>query len=216
MFRNYQNLADNYRPNNLQCAFQRDRKTSKLAPLEASQPYEEYNIKGELIGYYWRLGETVNLEFNIDGEITVASDTIVYRTSGKAPDEYTAGTIGTRILNVIDFRSWTCVGVTDHDLYDTYEWVEDNEFTYDVQGKTTYIPADNYLKDKHVEVALYNFRMEPIVKKTYAGKSTIIFDIDSELAKKLPRGIYYCSVDVIDRESTINIFDPNDCQLSIK
>ena len=67
MFLNYQNIANSY-PNNLVNAFPSCDICSKLNPLEASKPYEEYNIKGDLIGYFWRYGETLNLEFDIDGE----------------------------------------------------------------------------------------------------------------------------------------------------
>ena len=36
-----------------------------------SIPYEDYDVDGNLIGYYWHYGDTVELNFIIDGEITL-------------------------------------------------------------------------------------------------------------------------------------------------
>ena len=44
MFLNYQNIANSY-PNNLIESFPTLQTCSKLAPVEASRPYEEYNTK---------------------------------------------------------------------------------------------------------------------------------------------------------------------------
>lgn len=44
--------------------------TSKLKPVKPNKPYEKYNAEGELIGYYWYYGDTINLEFTIEGEVT--------------------------------------------------------------------------------------------------------------------------------------------------
>lgn len=34
------------------------------------EPYGDYNALGELTGYFWYYGETINLNFSIEGEIT--------------------------------------------------------------------------------------------------------------------------------------------------
>ena len=68
MFYNYQNISDAYTPNNLINAFPSYTKDSKLVSKEMSKPFEEYNTKGELTGYFWRYGETLNLEFNLGKE----------------------------------------------------------------------------------------------------------------------------------------------------
>lgn len=213
MFLNYQNLADNYMPNNLMRAFPKQHIDSKLCPVEASKPFEEYNTKGELTGYFWRYGETLNLEFNIDGEITVESDAIVIDTKGYGPSAETVGNIGRRCYNVIDLVSWTCTAVMDGE----YVWTKDEEFTYpDSSTRSVYISAEDYLKYKKVEVTIYNFRMEPICTKVYDASPKIIFHIDKELSKSLFRGIYYCSVVVFDDDVSFNIFDSTDCNLLVK
>ena len=212
MFLNYQNIANSY-PNNLVNAFPSCDICSKLNPLEASKPYEEYNIKGDLIGYFWRYGETLNLEFNIDGELTIESDAILFKKSGQVPTVRTMAKIGQRAYNIIDLKSWTCTAIEAGN----YIWEADTEFTYPVGAdRKVYIPAESYLKDKHVEVTLYNFRMEPICKKLYDAAPTIIFGIDKELSKKLVRGIYYCSVTVFNDEVAYKIFDTTDGSLLVK
>lgn len=213
MFLNYQNIADNYVPNNLINAFPSKTLPTKLDPCTAGKPYEEYNVKGELIGYFWRQGETLNLEFGIDGEITIEPDAIVYKTYGQCPTTRTMGKINQRAYNIVELRSWTCSAINGRE----YIWQEDAEFTYPLNSdRSVYLSAESYLADKQIEVTLYNFRMEPICKKLYDATPTIVFNIDKQLSSKLPKGIYYCSVQVFNSEVCFTIFDSNDCILSVK
>ena len=69
MFTNYQNLASSYIPNNLDNHLSTPCSYTKLNPCEMTKPYELYDAKGELEGYYWYYGNTINLDFTIDGEI---------------------------------------------------------------------------------------------------------------------------------------------------
>lgn len=213
MFLNYQNLADNYIPNNLINTYPHNISNSKLNPVDASKPYEEYNAKGELSGYFWRYGETLNLEFQLDGEITIESDAILLKSAGQTPTEKTIGKIGQRVYNIIDLRSWTCIAITD----ENYTWQEDKEFTYPLNSdKSVYVSAEDYLSDKQVEVTIYNFRMEPVVQKIYSGSSTIVFHIDNKLSKLLQKGIYYCKVTVFNSDVSQVVFDTTDCNLIVK
>ena len=215
MFLNYQGIADNYTPNNLICSFPVGKSYTKLDPINASKPYEEYNVKGELIGYYWHYGETLNLEFNIDGEITVENDAILFYNRGQTPNGATAGKVGQRAYNILDQRSWTCVSVSDVDKQ--YIWEEDSEFTYDESApKSIYISAEDYLKDKHLCVTIYNFRMEPVHTQTFNGSSKVILKITKDLSQLLKKGIYYCSLEVIDDEIRLPIFSSEDCILSVR
>lgn len=214
MFLNYHNIADNYTPNNLVCSFPVGKSYTKLDPIEASKPYEEYNAKGELIGYFWHYGETINLEFNIDGEITVESDAIIFTNRGEAPVLTTIAKVNQRAYNVIDLRSWTCTGVVN-DTY--YVWEEDAEFEFDESSATSiYVPAQYYLEDKFVKFTLYNFRFEPIHEESTKAGTSVVFEIDPELSKKLVKGVYYCSLDVYNKETVKTIFCPHDCTLLVK
>ena len=213
MFLNYHNIADNYTPNNLVCSFPVGKSYTKLAPVQASKPYEEYNAKGELIGYFWRYGETLNLEFNIEGEIAVESDAMVFVNSGDYPTISTQGFLNQRAYNIADLRSWTLTSIIDNN----YIWEEDEEFMYDEYSETCiYVSAEDFLADKNVDVTLYNFRMEPIHQETYKGTSKIIFPITQELSKTLKRGIYYCSLTVFNDEVRIPVFGSHDCTLLVK
>lgn len=213
MFLNYQNIAKNYVPNNLINAFPSKMNSSKLDPLDASKPFEEYNAKGELTGYFWRQGETLNLEFNIDGEITLEADAILLTAHGQTPTIQTMGKVGQKAYNIVDLKSWRCVGISSMQFI----WQEDEEFTYPLNSdRSVYISAADYLKDKEVEVTLYNFRMEPICKKVFAASPTIVFEIDRELSAALPKGIYHCSVTVFNKDVCYTVFDSNDCDLLVK
>ena len=213
MFLNYQNLADNYIPNNLINTYPHNISNSKLNPVDASKPYEEYDAKGELSGYFWHYGETLNLEFQLDGEITLESDAILLKSAGQTPTEQTVGKIGQRVYNIIDLRSWTCVAVVD----EKHTWQEDSEFTYPLNSdRSVYISAEDYLSDKQVEVTIYNFRMEPVVQKIYNGSSVIVFHIDKKLSALLQKGIYYCKVTLFNSDVSQVVFDTSDCNLIVK
>lgn len=215
MFKNYRDIAANYVPNNLVCSFNTPKSYTKLDPIQASKPYEEYNTKGELIGYSWYQGETLNLEFNIDGEIVVESDAIIFAAIAEIPTITTKGYVGQRAYNVVDMRSWTCV-VSDESM--GYAWEEDPEFEHDLENaaKKIYISAADYLSDKKLELRLLNFRFEPIHTQMFAGSSRIIFNIDKELSAKLLKGIYYCSLTVIGDSVRTPVFEARDCTLLVK
>lgn len=213
MFLNYQNIADNYTPNNLINAFPLKYKDSKLYPIDASKPFEEYNVKGELEGYFWRYGDTLNLEFNLDGEITLEGDAIVVTTPGVFPTVYTVGKVGQRFYNLFEMVSYSCIST----LGGKYYWEKDEVFTYPTSAeRTVYISAEDYLKDKNVEVVLYNFRMEPVHSEVFAGSPTVILTITKKLSESMVRGIYYCSVKVFSEKVSQTVFEPSDCKLLVK
>ena len=213
MFLNYQNIADNYVPNNLINAFPLRTVDSKLNPIDGSKPYEEYNVKGELEGYFWRYGDTLNLEFSLDGEVTLEGDAIIVNGVGQKPTLNTVGKVGQRLYNVSDFTSFTCIAVTSG----KYIWQEDETFTYPSGAeRKVYVSASDYLSDKKVEVTIYNFRLEPICQKVYPGSTTIVFPIDKELSESMPKGIYYCSLRVFTETTSMTAFEPTDCKLLVK
>lgn len=75
MFTNYQNLSENYIPNNLYQQLTKPCSYTKLDICDLTRPYELYDAKGELEGYYWYYGNNIVLEFNIEGDINeITSD----------------------------------------------------------------------------------------------------------------------------------------------
>lgn len=216
MFTNYQaELLEHYQPNNLVNSFSTPVFDSKLNSIDASKPYEEYNAKGELVGYSWSQGSTLNLDFSIEGEITVEPDAIISTTKGDTPDGIVVSVAGKRYYNLIDFRSWS-----SYIIDEKVAWIEDTEFKYPESGidlKSIYMPVTTYLKDKLVTVTLYNFRMEPVhTWHPVVNNSRVVCAIDKDLSSKLTRGVYYCSLVVENDTAKFTLFDSNDCLLLVK
>ena len=98
MFDTYKELPEGYVPNNikptdnLSCAY------PKLEPCRPTKPYEKYNAEGQLIGYYWYYGDEVNLEFNIDGEVTSLEDSTYIKL-----DEFLS--LKKAVIRLLDFRN---------------------------------------------------------------------------------------------------------------
>lgn len=220
MFDSYDNLQKNYIPDN----HKPKPSDCPIAPCRPKFPYEEYNAEGELVGYFWNYGDTITLQFNIDGFITVEDDAVIYSIANQEPTEHTPGKIGDRIYNIIDLKSWTCVGIEDrlvseHEVIESYIWVEDAEFTYPNSSlRNIYISADEYLKDKTAQVRLYNFRMEEIYVNTYEARNPVIVDINKELSDKMVKGVYYCSLTIYDKDNKLvaTLFNDKDCVLTVK
>lgn len=61
IFNNYDNLPSSYIPNNTS--------EQSLCVNKIIKPLEVYDIKGNLVGYCWNRGDTVNLGFNITGNV---------------------------------------------------------------------------------------------------------------------------------------------------
>ncbi len=216
MFTNYQTeLLNVYQPNNLMNTFHTPVSNSKLNPVDASKPFEEYDAKGKHVGYFWRQGETLNLEFSLEGEITVECDAFVRSTKGEEPGTLMAQRPGQKYYNIADMRSWYCYFDRNRTV-----WVEEEEFTYPETGSElqhVYMPAAEYLKDKSVVVTLFNFRMEPIHTWFPQVKdSRIVCTVDKELSSTITRGVYYCSVVVENTQVRFTLFDTHDCILVVK
>lgn len=71
MFKTFQNLSDCYIPDNMTCKSDIGKSYTKLDPVMSSRPYELYDSFGNVCGYFWYYGESVTLEFEIDGEVTL-------------------------------------------------------------------------------------------------------------------------------------------------
>lgn len=209
MFLNYHNIADNYVPNNLIKAYPTKCVPTKLDPIEASKPYEDYNAKGDLCGYFWHYGESVNLDFNLDGEITVESDAIILTIAGQDPSNI-EGKINQKAYNIIDLKSWTYNNTADG-------WKEDLEFTYPQDSdRSVYMDASTFLSDKSVKVTFYDFRHAIIHEQTFEGKSNVVVTITPELSQKFKKGIYYCTVEVFNAFVNMKVFDTTDGHLLVK
>lgn len=71
MFDNYQNISDMYIPSNRPTCPPPEKCCPNLDPCKPTRPYyADYDVEGNLVGYWWYYGNTFDLEFNIEGEYT--------------------------------------------------------------------------------------------------------------------------------------------------
>lgn len=165
----------------------------------AKKPYEEVNIDGEVTAYYWYYGDAVNLEFDILGELTVASDAKIFYASGQVPDINTVGYIGQKYYNLIDRNSWTCVAIRTVDGKNSYYWEIDSTFYYPAgDGESVYIDARDYLVDKDLKLTFFNNKLEEIYSSTIPAQTNVTFSISSSMSKEFEQGTYYCSLTLLD------------------
>lgn len=210
MFDNYNNQNTDYIPNNLGYACRK--------PMAYPIPYVEYNTEGEQSGYYWYYGDTVNLVFELTGEVTVEGDSILYFISGEEPSEDTEGEIGQKAYNLNDLISWTCVGIIDDGII-TYVWNKDDEFIYPETGeKGVYIPASKYINGMTAIAKIYNFRFEEVYSEEFDASNEITLSIGRELSEKLIKGTYYITLTLVDKtvQNYIPIFRDKECVITVK
>lgn len=178
-------------------------------------PYAEYNAEGEIVGYYWYYGDTVDIQFDITGELTVEQDAIVYTCLGEKPTEKTAGKINQKAYNVVDCLSWTCVAIEN----DRYLWQEDIDYTEEIEnGRLLYITAREYLKDKQYNICIKNQQSGLLYSFCDKASSLITLHIDKELSEKLIRGIYYITLTISDDNNRVFIplVEDKDCTIIVK
>lgn len=135
-----------------------------------NKPFESYNEKGDVIGYWWYEGDTIALEFTIDGEIII-DQKVVENINGED------------VIRIVP----------------------------------TYIPVEDFIKNKVLTFTMYNFRGEPIITKDFESSLDVAFNIDGEYTKLLTKGSYTVSLTLWDGE-TFNktIYSKEDCVITIK
>ncbi len=163
-----------------------------------NKPFEEKNALGETVGYFWYYGDTINIEFNIIGQITVEPNAIIYTTPSETPTNTTPGVVGQKAYNVADLISWTCTSIVDS----SFTWVQDSTFTYPETGKAVYMTALDFIKDKQLSFKIFDFRCETVYESVIAGTIDAIFPINADLSKKLVKGNYTCSLTCFDEASS--------------
>ena len=89
MFENYYNISTSYTP----CNINMTNSSSELA----TRPLEQYDARGRLVGYSWRYGDAVILEFLTEGDVTM-DDEGVYEDA----ETYLDGK--KLVLTLYDFR----------------------------------------------------------------------------------------------------------------
>lgn len=180
-----------------------------LRPSKPMKPYEEYNAEGELVAFWWNYGNTVNLEFELSGYVTVDEDDTYVDVRDFIKDKKI-------LIQLYNFRHEELVNKWyNGEDYQVINYSEDKKVhnktrgvyyvqSIDEQGVVTYTPVD--LPKDFIQGTVY-FKQDDI---------RIIFPIDEKLSKKLLRGVYYCSLSVIGDDFMHTLFYQNECTLEVK
>lgn len=192
MFDNYDNLHEDYVPDNRHSNSDRT-----LEKMDTSKVHKVYNAKGNFVGVSWHRGETVDLKFPLCDKVFVDPDSIIYNSSGECPTPLTVGHSGQKAYNVADKKSWTCVGISNQH----YIWSLDTELLIPTSGtKELVFPQD--WGNKLVLFSIYNFRWEEVFTQTVEAADSVILSIDQELSNTLCEGSYYCVVKLQEESSS--------------
>lgn len=73
MFQDFTNLNTTYIPNTFQPGYPPIQKDSAINLVKINKPYEILNADRTLKGYFWYYGNSVDLVFDLEGEITLLS-----------------------------------------------------------------------------------------------------------------------------------------------
>ena len=68
MFENYNNISTSYTPCNIN--------VPSSGCEKFTRPLEEYDARDRLVGYSWRLGDSVVLEFITEGDVTIEDEQV--------------------------------------------------------------------------------------------------------------------------------------------
>ena len=212
MFDNYNNQNTNYIPNNLTY----DGKSPQSYPI----PYTDYNAEEEKIGYYWYYGDTVNLSFDITGEMTVESNSIIYYISGQYPTINTVGELNQKAYNVADLLSWTLTAIEVDEGLTEYIWTADDEFENPQEGdKQVYITASDYIRGMTAQIKIHNFRYEVVyTEEQKVNSNEVTLSIGKDLSDKLVKGTYYITLTLIDEavQSYIPLLKDKECVIDVR
>lgn len=169
MFDSYNNLNDNYIPNNI------EPRCCQTKILDSSIPKIIYNLNNEFVGYQWHSGDIFDLILSVNKKILVSESSLILDNQGEIPNVLLPGKfIGQKAYNIVDCKSWTLMSIID----DGYIWEEDKLFTYCDDGdKEIELRPD--MTDKYIEFNLYDFRYDKIYSQVSdVGESSLIINTD--------------------------------------
>ena len=199
MFENYDNLNEDYIPDNTPY-----KSSNSFQTLDNTYPKPLYDKNDKFIGYTWNYGEYFTLNLSVNDRLTVSKDSIIFNNHNEKPETYTeAKSVGQKAYNVVDAKSWTFVGHAS----DVYVWIEDDCLIYPTDGnKVIYINRD--MTNKYVQLNIFNFKWEPLLEfKSDIGQSQIQLKMDEAITEQLKPGTYY---------STLKIVGEDECKLKDK
>ena len=204
LFDNYDNLGSQYIPSNMNCQNTVPKNNPFLEPVGPKRPYEERNAQGELIGYWWTYGDTVDLDFELSGDVTIDGE-----------DSY------------IDVRDFIKDKQLKIELFN-FRHEEINTTIYegkDYATQTTYKVADVCKLTSGIYYTYNNGTYEPVVLPTNYQAGVVYYEqepihvvkpIDLTLSQELVKGTYYCSFSIISTDLSATVFYQDSCTLVVK
>lgn len=225
LFTNYQNINPNYQPSNIKppnpCK-------PKLEPCKPNKPYEEYDAENKLVGYYWNYGDTINLEFDVSGEVTIidgeeyisALDFLIGKYVVMTIYDFRGDVMATQTLYTSTTLQPNSIikkgSLINGELYDEDTQVENSSLTIlqeSILKRGSYITKDttvnNYIYEEDEEVK-QEIRLHPGTR--------IIFEIDKALSNKLIKGVYTCTLILYNTDNSYvdTLFSQTDGNLIVK
>ena len=166
MFSNFTNFDTTYQQNPFQPNYPQTQNNCSIQKLDVNKPFEILNDDGSIKGYFWYFGNSVTLEFAVEGEVILLNQ-----------DQY----------------------ITLEDILTTLE----------------------------LNMYIYDFRMEPILRFSNnigsenplivnVQDKTVVAEINNELSQKLIKGKYY--IDLIANHKVgynETLFSANTCVFEV-
>lgn len=210
IFDNYDNLKEQYIPSNMNRKPCPPKANPFLDPAVPKQPYCEYNAEGNIVGYWWPYGNTVNLEFDLDGYVTIDGSDVYVDARDFIKDKqikiqiynFRHEVIDTKLYDGKDYQTITYhrapeVNKHTHGVYYIYKEKEDGGEYIAVNLPENYDKNEKYFKAADIEV---------------------IYPIDADKSLTFEKGTYYCSLSIVSKELNQTVFfeDQDCCTLMVK
>ena len=167
MFSSFTTPSTQYTPNNFQQCFPMVPPNNSIQEVSVNKPYELKNPDGSLKGYFWYYGNSVELVFNLSGQITsVAGDN--YVTINQVLKSLTL------IGSIYDFRHNKILSFSN-EIGAEYPLILETGNTEEVEGA---IVSMNITREISLKLIKGNYYIDLIATHP-SGYCETLFDADS-------------------------------------
>lgn len=203
IFDNYENISSQYIPSNMNKKHKVPTNNPFLEHIGPKRPYEIINAEGELVGYWWAYGDTVDLDFELTGIVTIDGSDKYIDVEQFIKDKQIK-------IEIFDFRHENIHTV----IYEGNNFIAQSYKPVTVDSRTIgyyYV----YENDKYEIVKLPDSYQQGI---TYYEKEPIhvILPINLTLSQEMVKGTYYCSLSIISKTLSATIFFEDSCTLEVR
>lgn len=189
--------------------------------------------------YFWYYGDTVDLTFDLVGEVIIESTSRIITGVGVTPTLLPQDIVGvTKVYNITDEKLWLLesVQINEESGASTPTWNE-IEYEFPTTGDICYINSSRYLRNKIIKIELFDSNHQEIVikdinkwtstttEKPFAREfhieddiQSITYSIDGTLSKLLNRGTYYLEMKLFDEDQTFieTLIPQDECKINVR